>query len=56
MPIISDRVEIKRKPKLGGGGPGKIPIGTASAAVMTAIAAGLRTFDRAGSGCAGIDW
>ncbi|SRR5579859_56895 len=25
MPIISDRVEIKRKPKLGGGGPGKIP-------------------------------
>ena len=25
MPIISDRVEIERKPKLGGGGPGKIP-------------------------------
>jgi cytochrome c oxidase subunit 3 len=24
MPIISDRVEIERKPKLGGGGPGKI--------------------------------
>lgn len=25
MPIIGDRVEIERKPKLGGGGPGKIP-------------------------------
>jgi cytochrome c oxidase subunit III len=25
MSIISDRVEIERKPKLGGGGPGKIP-------------------------------
>jgi len=25
MPIITDRVEIERKPKLGGGGPGKIP-------------------------------
>ncbi len=25
MPIISDRVEIERKPKVGGGGPGKIP-------------------------------
>src|SRR5438270_1107520 len=25
MPTISDRVEIERKPKLGGGGPGKIP-------------------------------
>ena len=25
MPITSDRVEIERKPKLGGGGPGKIP-------------------------------
>ena len=25
MPIISDRVEIERKPKLGGGGPGKTP-------------------------------
>lgn len=25
MPITSDRVEVKRKPKLGGGGPGKIP-------------------------------
>ena len=25
MPIISDRVEVERKPKLGGGGPGKIP-------------------------------
>ncbi|HEY7406581.1 MAG TPA: hypothetical protein VIB39_23835 [Candidatus Angelobacter sp.] len=25
MPIISERVEIERKPKLGGGGPGKIP-------------------------------
>src|SRR5438270_11086461 len=25
MPSISDRVEIERKPKLGGGGPGKIP-------------------------------
>ena len=25
MPIISDRVEIERKPRLGGGGPGKIP-------------------------------
>jgi len=24
MPIIGDRVEIERKPKLGGGGPGKI--------------------------------
>lgn len=25
MPIIGDRVEVERKPKLGGGGPGKIP-------------------------------
>jgi cytochrome c oxidase subunit 3 len=25
MPTISDRVEIERKPRLGGGGPGKIP-------------------------------
>jgi cytochrome c oxidase subunit III len=25
MPITSDRVEIERKPRLGGGGPGKIP-------------------------------
>ena len=25
MPIISDRVEVERKPRLGGGGPGKIP-------------------------------
>src|SRR5262245_44469616 len=25
MPIISERVEIERKPKLGGGGPGKTP-------------------------------
>src|SRR5689334_4867107 len=25
MPIISEHVEIERKPKLGGGGPGKIP-------------------------------
>jgi len=25
MPIIGDRVEVDRKPKLGGGGPGKIP-------------------------------
>jgi cytochrome c oxidase subunit III len=25
MPITSDRVEVERKPKLGGGGPGKIP-------------------------------
>lgn len=25
MPIIGERVEIERKPKLGGGGPGKIP-------------------------------
>lgn len=25
MPIISDRVEIERKPKMGGGGPGKTP-------------------------------
>ena len=25
MPTISDRIEIERKPKLGGGGPGKIP-------------------------------
>jgi cytochrome c oxidase subunit 3 len=25
MPIISDRVGVERKPKLGGGGPGKIP-------------------------------
>lgn len=25
MPVISDHVEIERKPKLGGGGPGKIP-------------------------------
>jgi cytochrome c oxidase subunit 3 len=25
MPTIGDRVEIERKPKLGGGGPGKIP-------------------------------
>ncbi len=25
MPSISDRVELERKPKLGGGGPGKIP-------------------------------
>jgi cytochrome c oxidase subunit III len=25
MPIISDRVEIEHKPKLGGGGPGKTP-------------------------------
>jgi cytochrome c oxidase subunit 3 len=25
MPIIGDRVEIERRPKLGGGGPGKIP-------------------------------
>jgi cytochrome c oxidase subunit III len=25
MPVISDHIEIKDKPKLGGGGPGKIP-------------------------------
>src|ERR1700757_1087437 len=25
MPIIGDRVEVERRPKLGGGGPGKIP-------------------------------
>ncbi len=25
MPITSERVEVERKPKLGGGGPGKIP-------------------------------
>src|SRR5262245_38750629 len=25
MPITSHRVEIERKPRLGGGGPGKIP-------------------------------
>src|SRR5262249_58419289 len=25
MPIIGEHVEIERKPKLGGGGPGKIP-------------------------------
>src|SRR5262249_3673823 len=25
MPIISERVEVERKPKLGGGGPGKTP-------------------------------
>jgi hypothetical protein len=25
MPIISDRVEVERKPRLGGGGPGNIP-------------------------------
>ena len=25
MPIIGDRVEVERKPRLGGGGPGKIP-------------------------------
>jgi cytochrome c oxidase subunit III len=25
MPITSDRVEVERKPRLGGGGPGKIP-------------------------------
>jgi cytochrome c oxidase subunit III len=25
MPITSERVEVKHKPKLGGGGPGKIP-------------------------------
>jgi cytochrome c oxidase subunit 3 len=25
MPVISDHVEIEHKPKLGGGGPGKIP-------------------------------
>lgn len=25
MPIIGDRVEVERKPKFGGGGPGKIP-------------------------------
>jgi cytochrome c oxidase subunit III len=25
MPITGDRVEVERKPKLGGGGPGKIP-------------------------------
>src|SRR5262249_33247922 len=25
MPIISDRIEVERKPRLGGGGPGKIP-------------------------------
>jgi cytochrome c oxidase subunit III len=25
MPTIGDRIEVERKPKLGGGGPGKIP-------------------------------